>query len=87
LKSNKDIEQTNDELVNRQFISLLTNKYQDQGKMKNKFNRQGNRFESREKSKGKGNAKLFQKGLPPVKKLSLLRRLISQTEEKLIGSH
>jgi len=24
LKSNKDIEQTNDELVNRQFFSLLT---------------------------------------------------------------
>jgi len=78
LKSNKDVEQTNDELVNRQFFSLLTNKYQDQGKMKNKFNRQGNRFGSREKSKAKG---------PPAKKLSLLRRLISQKEEKLIGSH
>jgi len=29
LKSNKDVEQTNDELVNRQFFRLLTNKYQD----------------------------------------------------------
>jgi len=29
IESNKDVEQTNDELVNRQFFSLLTNKYQD----------------------------------------------------------
>ncbi|RTZ78693.1 MAG: hypothetical protein DSY98_06930, partial [SAR324 cluster bacterium] len=63
MKSNKDVEQTNDEFVNRQLFSLLTNKYQDQGKMKNKFNRQGNRFGSREKSKAKGSAK-SSKGTP-----------------------
>ena len=56
MKSNKDVEQTNDELVNRQFFNLLTNKYHDQGKMKNNFNRQSNRFGSHEKSKAKGGA-------------------------------
>lgn len=68
LKSKKDIEQTNDELVNRQFFSLLTNKYQ--GKMKNKFNRQGNRFGSREKSKAKGGAN-SSKGTPTSKEIEL----------------
>ncbi|MEY8218427.1 MAG: hypothetical protein RPT13_08830 [SAR324 cluster bacterium] len=70
MKSNKDVEQTNDELVNRQFFSLLTNKYQDQGKMKNKFNRQGNRFGSREKSKAKGGAN-SSKGTPTSKEIEL----------------
>jgi hypothetical protein len=56
--------------VNRQFFSLLTDKYQDQGKMKNKFNRQGNRFGPREKSKGKGNAN-SSKGTPTSKEIEL----------------
>ena len=64
------VEQTNDEFVNRQSFSLFTNKYQDQGKMKNKFNRQGNRFGSREKSKAKGGAN-SSKGTPTSKEIEL----------------
>ena len=56
--------------MNRQFFRLLTNKYQDQGKMKNKFNRQGNRFRSSEKSKAKGGAN-SSKGHPTSKEIEL----------------